>query len=73
MVNFYIKYLLLDMKYCDGELIYRNSCKVWNILEGIMYMFKNLINLVKFIKEFFYCNIIFFYMKEINFVKFLMK
>lgn len=73
MVNFYTKYPSLDMKYCDGEPIHRNSCKVWNTLEGITYMPKNLTNSVKSIKELFYCNTTFPYMKEINFVKFPMK
>lgn len=73
MANYYTKYPSLDMKYCDGEPVHRNSCKVWNSLEGIMYMPYNLTDSVKSIKELFYCNTTFPYIKEINFVKFPVK
>lgn len=73
MANYNTKYPSLDMKYCDGEPVHRNSCKVWNTLEGIMYMPYNLTDSVKSIKELFYCNTTFPYIKEINFVKFPVK
>lgn len=73
MANYNTKYPSLDMKYCDGEPVHRNSCKVWNTLEGIMYMPHNLTDSVKSIKELFYCNTTFPYLKEINFVKFPVK
>lgn len=72
-ITYGAKYPPLDMKYCDGESVKRNSYKVWNTLEGMLYMPHKLTNSKKSIRDLFHCNKTFPGMKEISLGKFPMK
>lgn len=71
MVNYVeATYPPLGKEYCDGSLVNKNSCKVWNTLEGILYSPLNFANSVQSIKELFICNQTFPSMKEMIFQNF---
>lgn len=66
MLNLMSKYPPLDFKYCDGSSVNKTSCKVWNTLEGIMWMPTDFSGSVTSLYEMLYCNTTYPYVKEIQ-------